>query len=96
MKNKQFRPFNKFFIFLFSLIIISSATAKEKIIKQEKMSFELCLTVITTSENKLSIPPELTYETDQMRTAVFKLVDGSLTITCDGKKGIVMVTTDAD
>ena len=96
MSNRQFRPFRKFFLFLFSLVIISSAVAKEKIIKQEKMPYELCLTVITTSENKLSIPPELTDETDQMRVAVFKLVDGALTITCDGKKGIVVVTTNTN
>ena len=34
------------------------ATAEEKIIQKEKISFEKCMKVITTSENKLSIAPK--------------------------------------
>ena len=35
------------------------AAADEKIIKQEKISYEKCLKVIVTSEDKLSIAPEM-------------------------------------
>ena len=96
MKNRKFNPFHTILIFLFSLVIISSVTAKEKVIKQEKMSYEQCLTVISTSETKLSISPKITSETDQMRVAIFTLLDGTLTITCDGIDGIVKVTTSTN
>ena len=57
------------------------------------MSFERCLKVITTSANKLSIAPEVSEESNQKRVAIFKLLDGSLTITCDGSKSLVIVST---
>ena len=77
---------------LISTLILSQASAEEKIIKQEKISFEKCLKVITTSQNKLSIDPEINDESDKKRIAVFSLVDGILAITCDGKKGLVTVS----
>ena len=58
----------------------------ETIIQKEKISFEKCLKVITTSQDKLSVAPEITDVSDQKRIAVFTLVDGTLTITCDGKR----------
>ena len=75
---------------------LSQAFAEEKIIQQEKISFDKCLKVITTSQNKLSIAPEITDEGDQKRIAVFTLIDGTLTITCNGKDGIVTVSTNTD
>lgn len=75
-------------IFAKSLVL-----AEETVIKQEKLSFEKCLNVITTSENKLSIAPEIKDVSDQKRIAVFTLFDGNLKITCDGIKGYVTVTT---
>ena len=76
-----------------SFCVASSLIAEEKIIKQENMSFEKCLTVITTSEDKLSISPEISKKEDQTRIAVFTLIDGTLTILCDGQKGLVTVST---
>ena len=70
--------------------------AEEIIIQQEKISFEKCLKVITTSEDKLSVAPEVTDVSDQKRVAVFTLVDGTLTITCDGIEGNVTVTTNSN
>jgi len=52
------------------------------------------LEVITVSENKLSISPEISQELDQKRVAIFDLADGTLTITCDGVKGLVIVSTN--
>ena len=69
------------------------AEGVENIIQEEKMSFETCLNVITTSETKLSISPELSDLTKEKRVATFTLSDGTLTITCDGKKGMVTVST---
>ena len=81
-------PFTNFFM--------SSVVAQETIIQQEKISFEKCLKVITTSQDKLSVAPEITDVSDQKRVAVFTLVDGTLTITCDGIEGNVTVSTNTN
>ena len=73
-----------------------NAIAAETIIQQEKISYEKCLKVITTSEDKLSVAPEVTDVSDQKRVAVFSLVDGTLTITCDGTEGNVTVSTNTN
>lgn len=70
--------------------------AEEIIIQQEEISFDKCLKVITTSQDKLSITPEINKLSDQKRVAVFTLIDGTLTITCDGQKGIVTVSTNTN
>ena len=72
----------------------SNVGAEETIIQQEKISFEKCLKVITTSQDKLSVAPEITDVSDQKRIAIFTLVDGTLTITCDGIEGNVTVSTN--
>ena len=71
----------------------SILSAQEKIIQQEKISFDKCLNVIITSKDKLSIAPKIKDISDQKRVAVFILADGTLTITCDGIDGNVTVTT---
>ena len=81
---------------VFAILITSHAMGAEKIIQQEKLSFERCLKVITTSQDKLSIAPEVEDVSDQKRIAVFTLVDGTLTITCDGVEGNVTVSTNTD
>ena len=70
--------------------------AEETIIQQEKISFEKCLKVITTSQDKLSVAPKIMDVSGQKRVAVFTLVDGTLKITCDGIEGNVTVSTDTD
>ena len=75
------------------LFTASHILADEKIIQQEKLSFERCLQVIMTSQDKLSVAPEINDVSDQKRLAVFTLADGTLTITCDGNDGTVTVST---
>ena len=75
------------------IVLMSQVRAEETIIQQEKISFEKCLNVITTSQDKLSVAPEINDASDQKRIAVFSLVDGTLTITCDGEEGNVTVST---
>ena len=58
--------------------------AEETIIQQEKLSFEKCLKVITTSQDKLSIAPEVEDVSDQMYS--FHSIDGTLKL-CDGIEG---------
>ena len=81
---------------LIFLTMTSAGFAAENIIQQEKISFEKCLKVITTSQDKLSIAPEIKDVSDQKRVAVFTLVDGTLTITCDGEAGNVTVSTNTN
>lgn len=91
--------FNLKFILIVSLYFFGIANysfANENIIQQENMSFEQCLKVISTSEDKLSIAPKITNDSDYKSSAVFTLSDGILTITCDGQKGVVTVTTEMD
>ena len=66
---------------------------EEKIIQQEKMSFEKCLNVITVSKDKLSIVPEISDISNKERVAIFTLSDGILKITCDGNREIVVVSS---
>ena len=79
-------------IFL-SLTMTSYGMADEKIIKQETISFNKCLNIIAVSEDRLSITPKIIDDTDQKRIAIFTLTDGALTITCDGVRGNVIVST---
>ena len=81
---------------LLLISLMSKAVAEETIIQQEKISFEKCLKVITTSQDKLSVDPEITDVSDQKRIALFTLVDGTLAITCDGKVGNVTVSTNTN
>lgn len=76
------------------VVFVSQVGAEEIIIQNEKLSFEKCLKVITTSQDKLSIAPEITDVSEQKRIAVFSLVDGTLTITCDEAEGSVTVSTN--
>ena len=96
MNNKKIKVFCGAVVVLFPISLTSSAAAEETIIQKEKISYEKCLKVITTSENKLSVAPEITDLSDQKRVAVFTLVDGTLTIACDGIEGEVTVSTNTN
>ena len=84
------------FAFLTSVLLTSATLAEETIIQQEEISFEKCLKVITVSEDKLSVAPKIKDVSEQKRVAIFTLVDGILTITCDRKEGNVTVSTNTD
>ena len=96
MKIRSSKLCAKFTAALSFIFIYSGTVAEEEIIQEEKMSFERCLNVITTSASKLSIAPEITEVSDNKRIAVFTLSDGLLTITCDGEQDLVTVSTETD
>ena len=96
MKNKKIKILCGAAVLLSPVFLMSTALAEEVIIKQEKISYEKCLKVITTSEDKLSIAPVIEDVSDQKRVAVFTLVDGDLTIMCDGVEGNVTVSTNTN
>ena len=96
MKLSQTKVFLVIVLCLVSTLTMSGASAEETIIQKEKVSFEKCLKIITSSEDKLSVAPDITDVSEQKRTAIFKLFDGSLKITCDGEEGSVTVSTNAN
>ena len=97
MKKFQKQVFQWPFAGFVMIALSSHVGEEEKIIQQKKLSFERCLQeVIVTSQDKLSIAPEITDVSDQKRVAVFTLVDGTLTITCDGVEGNVTVSTSTN
>ena len=96
MKNIKIRFLQKVSALLLTVLLVSQAGAEETIIKEEKLSFEKCLKVISTSEDKLSLAPEIEEISVQKRVAVFTLVDGTLTITCNGEENRVTVSTRAN
>lgn len=96
MKKEQMKLLYGASAVLLSLFLTSHALAEETIIQQEKISFEKCLKVITISEKKLSIAPEIEQISAQKRVAVFSLIDGTLTITCDEEEGSLTVSTNTN
>ena len=96
MNNKKYQILYGAALALSLISFTSKVMAEETIIQQEKISYEKCLKVITTSEDKLSVAPKVTDISDQKRVAVFTLVDGTLTITCDGIEGNVTVSTNTN
>ena len=96
MKKLQKQVFQGLLAGFLVIGLSSYVGAEETIIQQEKISFEKCLNVIMTSQDKLSVAPEITDASDQKRIAVFTLVDGTLTITCDGEEGNVTVSTNTN
>ena len=93
MRTIQRKAFPRSVSVIVTLFIASHVSAEETIIEQKKIPFEKCLNVITTSQDKLSLAPEITDDSEQKRVAVFTLADGNLTITCDGVEGNVTVST---
>lgn len=80
--------------YLFGYSLVGVAYAEEKILQKEEMSFELCIKVIAMSADKLLNTPDISNPNDKKRVASFKLVDGVLKITCDGKQNLMVVSSN--
>ena len=65
MESSKTKLLYKASFVLLPIFLMSNAAAEETIIQQEKISFEKCLKVITTSQDKLSIAPEIKDISDQ-------------------------------
>jgi len=94
MKNILIKGSQAIVTLLLGLLMVYPVPAQEKIIQKEEISFDKCLKVIATSQDKLSLAPEITDLSDQKRVAVFTLLDGILTISCDGTEGNMTVSTN--
>ena len=93
MTNRIYYLKKVVWLFLALFFLRGTLLAEEKVIQNEKMSFEQCIKVISISEDKLSIAPKISNLNEEKRVAVFELSDGKLTITCDGENGFVIVST---
>ena len=58
----------------------------EPILKQEILSYQMCLEAIRTTSEKLSITPENTVDTLDGYLVEYNLSDGILVIICDEKR----------
>ena len=96
MINKLFKSAHAAFAMLMYFIVLSPASAEDKIIQKEEITFEKCLKVITTSQDKLSVDPNINDVSQKNRIAVFVLIDGTLTIECDGEEGSITVSTNTN
>ena len=92
MKTLQKKVFQGSFAGFIAVLLISEVSAEETIIKQEQLSFERCLQVITTSQDKLSIAPEITEVSDK---ACLRLcsADGTLQLVSGVKREITVSTS---
>ena len=84
MKNSVYMKSKITVMMLQAMLWAGSLAAGEKIIQEEKMSFEQCLNVI--KEAKINYPLLKKCLTSLMKNSCcFTLSDGKLTILCDGK-----------
>ena len=86
----------KYIPLLLLLIFAGGLHASEKIIKQEKMTFGRCLNIISVSEDKLSIVPDISEVKGKSLVATFQLVDGILKILCDNENELLTVLTETN
>ena len=71
MKKLQKQVFQGSLAGIMVVLLSCYVGAEEIIIQQEKISLEKCLDIITTSQDKLSVAPQITNVSDQKRVAVF-------------------------
>ena len=81
-------------IFLNILMFGGGASASETVIKQQRLSYQLCLEVISTTSEKLSIAPRITADTPDNYVVEYNLTDGRLVIICDKKKEEIRILTE--
>ena len=64
----------------------------ETVVKEEKVSFEACLKIISVTSGQIGLEPVLTVDEEQSQTAEFRAPDGIVVIACDGKAKKVTVS----
>lgn len=74
------------------LSILPSFAMAETVVKEETVSFEACLEIISVTSDQIGLEPLLTVDEAQSQTAEFKAPDGTVVIKCDGKAKKVTVS----
>ena len=81
------------FFLLSLLLIFASEILAKSVLTERKMVFEKCLEVIQLSSLNLGVDPKFEVKTKDKSIAHFKMIDGTLTIECDGISGELIVST---
>jgi len=74
------------------LSILPSFAMAETVIKEETVSFEACLKIISVTSDQIGLDPLLTVDEEQSQTAEFRAPDGTVVIACDGQANKVTVS----
>ena len=74
------------------LSILPNFAMAETVVKEETVSFETCLKIISVTSDQIGLDPFLTVEKEQSQTAEFRAPDGTVVIACDGKAQKVTVS----
>ena len=74
------------------LSILPGFAVAETVVKEETVSFEACLKIISVTSDQIGLEPVLTVDEEQSQTAEFRAPDGIVVIACDGKAKKVTVS----
>jgi len=74
------------------LSILPSFAMAETVVKEETVSFEACLKIISVTSDQIGLEPLLTVDEEQSQTAEFRAPDGTVVIACDGQAKKVVVS----
>ena len=85
---------SKIYCWLIIYLFLSvSPLRSETILQNEKISFEVCLNVIEVSSEQLSLTPKIKIDNNDLRVAEFKMVDGTLKISCNRQINEMVVSS---
>jgi len=74
------------------LSILPGFAVAETVVKEETVSFEACLKIISVTSDQIGLEPFLTVDEEQSQTAEFRAPDGTVVIACDGQAKKVTVS----
>ena len=74
------------------LSILPGFAVAETVVKEETVSFEACLKIISVTSDQIGLEPLLTVDEEQSQTAEFRAPDGTVVIACDGQAKKVTVS----
>ena len=80
---------------ILTLTVIStlpSFAVAETVVKEETVSFEACLKIISVTSDQIGLEPVLTVDEEKSQTAEFRAPDGTVVIACDGQAKKVVVS----
>ena len=72
--------------------MMPSFAMAETVVKEETVSFDACLKIISVTSDQIGLEPLLTVDEEQSQVAEFRAPDGTVVITCDGQAKKVTVS----
>ena len=74
------------------LSILPGFAVAETVVKEETVSFDACLKIISVTSDQIGLEPLLTVDEELSQVAEFRAPDGTVVITCDGQAKKVIVS----